>query len=110
MMHGNSIIMYNLHKGVNRMFAYLVRRIVYAIPILIGVNIITFVLFFMVNSPDDMARMQLGQKHVTSEAILQWKLSHGYDKPLFYNPAQTGLHKFTDTLFVSKSLDLFTFH
>ena len=45
--------------------AYLVRRILYAIPILIGVNLITFVLFFFVNSPDDMARMQLGQKRVT---------------------------------------------
>ena len=42
------------------MIAYLVRRLLYAIPILIGVNLITFVLFFVVNSPDDMARMQLG--------------------------------------------------
>ena len=47
------------------MFAYIVRRILYAIPVLIGVNIITFTLFFMVNSPDDMARAHLGQKHVT---------------------------------------------
>ena len=46
-----------------------VRRIVYAVPILIGVNLITFALFFFVNSPDDMARMQLGQKRVTPEAI-----------------------------------------
>src|SRR5574338_500940 len=38
------------------MFAYLVRRALYAIPILIGVNLLTFVLFFVVNSPDDMAR------------------------------------------------------
>ncbi len=48
------------------MFFYIIQRMLYAIPILIGVNLITFILFFMVNSPDDMARMHLGQKHVTS--------------------------------------------
>ena len=42
------------------MFAYLVRRLLYALPILIGVNLITFALFFVVNTPDDMARLQLG--------------------------------------------------
>ena len=44
------------------MLAYIVRRLLYAIPVLIGVNLITFALFFVVNSPDDMARMQLGGK------------------------------------------------
>jgi len=51
------------------MLAYIVRRFFHAIPILIGVNLITFGLFFVVNTPDDMARMQLGAKRVTSEAI-----------------------------------------
>jgi len=41
------------------MLAYLVRRVLYAIPILIGVNLLTFLLFFVVNSPDDMARMHV---------------------------------------------------
>lgn len=92
------------------MFAYIIRRIIYAIPILIGVNLITFTLFFMVNSPDDMARMQLGQKHVTADAILQWKIKEGYNKPLFYNAENTGIKKITDTLFFTKSFELFTFH
>lgn len=92
------------------MFSYVLRRIIYAIPILIGVNIITFVLFFMVNSPDDMARMHLGQKYVTSEAIMQWKIKHGYDKPLFYNQDTPGIEHLTKTLFFTKSFDLFTFH
>ena len=39
------------------MIAYIMRRLLYAIPILIGVNIITFGLFFLVNTPDDMARI-----------------------------------------------------
>ena len=67
------------------MLAYIVRRTLYAIPILIGVNLITFILFFVVNSPDNMARMQLGMKRVTPEAIQSWKHDHGYDKPLLYN-------------------------
>ena len=89
------------------MFAYIIRRILYAIPILIGVNLITFALFFLVNSPDDMARMHLGHKHVTPEAIVNWKQHHGYNKPLIYNDKQQGIKKLSDTLFVSKSLDLF---
>jgi peptide/nickel transport system permease protein len=91
------------------MYAYILRRLVYAIPILIGVNLITFALFFVVNTPDDMARIHLGAKHVTAEAIERWKAEHGYDKPLFYNGTATGVARLTDTLFVQKSLRLFVF-
>ncbi len=69
------------------MIAYLIRRISYALPILVGVNLLTFALFFVVNTPDDMARMQLGIKRVTPEAIEKWKEQHGYDKPLLLNSA-----------------------
>ncbi|WVH09666.1 MAG: ABC transporter, permease protein 1 [Fluviibacter phosphoraccumulans EoVTN8] len=89
------------------MFAYILRRCFYAIPILIGVNLITFALFFMVNSPDDMARMQLGVKRVTPEAIQQWKAERGYDKPLFLNESAASLNQLTDTVFYTKSLTLF---
>lgn len=92
------------------MLTYLIRRILYAFPILIGVNIITFALFFMVNTPDDMARMHLGQKHVTAEAIAQWKIKEGYDKPLFFNANENGIKKISDTLFFTKSVELFTFN
>ena len=67
------------------MAAYILRRLLYALPILIGVNLITFALFFFVNSPDDMARMQLGSKRVTPEAIEKWKAERGYDLPLLWN-------------------------
>ncbi len=87
----------------------MIRRILYAIPILIGVNTLTFLLFFIVNSPDDMARMHLGSKHVTQAEIMAWKKAEGYDKPLFYNSDKTGFVKFTDTLYATKSLKLFTF-
>jgi len=61
----------------------------------------------MVNTPDDMARIHLGAKHVTAEAITRWKSEHGYDKPLFLNAAADGVGKVADTLFVEKSLKLF---
>ncbi|HCZ16630.1 MAG TPA: ABC transporter permease [Accumulibacter sp.] len=89
------------------MLAYLVRRLLYALPILIGVNVITFALFFVVNTPDDMARMQLGVKRVTPEAIGKWKAERGYDKPLFINQAASGSAVFTDTIFFSKSARMF---
>jgi peptide/nickel transport system permease protein len=89
--------------------AYIVRRLLYAIPILIGVNLITFTLFFVVNSPDDMARMQLGDKRVTQEAVDAWKAEHGYDLPLLYNRDADGLAKLTETIFFQKSLKLFAF-
>ncbi|AZR82121.1 ABC transporter permease [Thiomicrospira sp. S5] len=91
------------------MLAYIVRRLLFAVPILIGVNLITFVLFFMVNTPDDMARTHLGAKQTTPEMIEAWKQDHGYDKPLFYNEKAPGLGVLTDTLFVNESVKLFTF-
>ena len=91
------------------MIAYIVRRLLYAIPILIGVNLLTFVLFFVVNTPDDMARIHLGVKYVTPEAIDQWKRVHGYDKPLVWNAEAHGTAKLADTIFFDKSLKLFAF-
>jgi peptide/nickel transport system permease protein len=91
------------------MLAYIVRRLLYAVPILIGVNLITFALFFVVNSPDDMARMQLGVKRVTPEAIEKWKAERGYDRPLFWNGGATGLGKATETIFYGKSVRMFAF-
>jgi len=89
------------------MFAYIVRRLLYAIPILLGVNLITFALFFVVNSPDDMARMQLGVKRVSPEAIQKWKSDRGYDKPLVWNAAASGLGTVTETVFFHKSMRMF---
>ncbi len=91
------------------MIAYILRRLLYAVPIVLGVNVLTFVLFFVVNTPDDMARMFLGEKRVTPEQIEQWKAERGYDKPLFYNPRAQGLKRFTETIFAEKSLGLFLF-
>ncbi|MDH5545349.1 MAG: ABC transporter permease [Gammaproteobacteria bacterium] len=91
------------------MLAYIIRRAIYAIPILIGVNLITFTLFFVVNTPDDMARMQLGAKRVTPEAVERWKAERGYDKPVVWNSEEDGSARFTDTIFFENSVRLFVF-
>ena len=91
------------------MMAYIIRRFLYAIPILIGVNIITFLLFFVVNTPDDMARMHLGQKRVNQQAIEKWKHERGYDKPVLWNGEADGKNKITNTIFFQNSVRLFLF-
>jgi peptide/nickel transport system permease protein len=91
------------------MIGYILRRLLYAFPLLLGINILTFVLFFVVNTPDDMARMHLGQKHVTPEAVEKWKHERGYDLPLFWNARAEGTDQATRTIFYQKSLGLFLF-
>jgi peptide/nickel transport system permease protein len=92
------------------MLAYIVRRLLYAIPILVGVNLLTFALFFIVNTPDDMARMQLGAKRVTPEAIEKWKAERGYDLPLVWNSTEESLfNRASRTIFAQKSARLFVF-
>ena len=91
------------------MLSYIIRRLMYAIPILIGVNLLTFVLFFIVNTPEDMARAHVGDKRVTQEVIDQWIADKGYDKPLFVNAEVSGLDTLTETIFFQKSAKLFVF-
>ena len=91
------------------MTAYIIRRLLYGVTVLVGVNILTFVLFFAVNTPDDMARLAIGGQRVDTEAIEKWKADRGYDKPLFYNGAQSGTATLTDTVFYERSLPLLRF-
>jgi peptide/nickel transport system permease protein len=89
------------------MSSYLVRRFLYGALILLGVNLLTFFLFFTVNTPDDMARLNIGGKHVTQDLIDRWKVERGYDKPLYVNDAKQGAERFTDTIFWERSVSLF---
>ncbi len=88
------------------MLTYLLRRIAYGVLILFGVNLLTFVLFFAVNTPDDMARLNLGGRRVTADAIESWKAARRLDKPLFFNGEKEGAEKLTDTIFFEKSVPL----
>jgi len=86
---------------------YLLRRLWYALAILLGVNLLTFFLFFTVNTPDDMARLNIGGKRVTQEQIVKWKVERGYDKPLYWNDHAKGADKLTETVFWDRSVSLF---
>ena len=87
---------------------YIVRRCFYAVLILIGVNLLTFTLFFAVNSPDNIARLNIGGKRVSADAIEKWKAERGYDKPLWFNREAEGVDKIKQTIFYDRSLKLFT--
>lgn len=91
------------------MTRYIVRRLLYGILILIGVNLLTFLLFFAVNTPDDMARLSIGGQRVSQSAIERWKSERGYDKPLFYDAQASGAQQWTNTIFFTRSVPLLRF-
>ena len=68
------------------MLTYLIRRLAFGALTVLGVLLLLFVLFFLVATPDDVARKALGDKAMP-EAIEQWKANHGYDKPRAWNPS-----------------------
>ena len=59
------------------MLNYLIRRLLYMVPILLGVMFITFALFNVVNTPTQMAYRILGPK-ASVQAINNWLNNHGY--------------------------------
>jgi len=90
------------------MINFILRRLGYGALVLLGVNLATFFLFFTVNTPDDMARMNIGGKRVTQELIEKWKVERGYDKPLYFNTDKQGSEQLTETIFWERSVSLFT--
>ena len=81
------------------MVAYLIRRLFFFVPIVFGVMLLTFVLFFVVQSPDAMARRVLGPK-ATPKAVENWLHNRGYDKPLLVNSKGEG--PWHDSLFLNQ--------
>lgn len=90
------------------MLNHILRRGLYGLLVLLGVNLFTFVLFFTVNTPDDMARLNIGGKRVSQEQIEKWKAERGYDKPLLLNREAAGAARLTETIFWERSVSLFT--
>lgn len=62
------------------MLNYIIRRLLYAVPIVLGVIFLTFLLFNVVQTPRSTAVMILGPK-AKEEAINAWIKDHGLDKP-----------------------------
>ncbi|MEO6052730.1 MAG: ABC transporter permease [Chthoniobacterales bacterium] len=77
------------------------------IPIILGVMVITFVLFYMLQKPETMARHILGPK-ASPQAVENWIKLRGYDKPVFIN-TQTG-HHWYDSQFCTYIVSLATFN
>jgi len=90
------------------MLAYFIRRLFYTVPIVLGVVLITFMLFFLANKPEDMARRTLGQK-ATQKAIDNWVASRGYNLPKVYNTEEKGIARFTSTLLYQKCARVLVF-
>lgn len=92
------------------MAAYLVRRIAYGFLTVLGVLMLLFILFFAVTDPQDIARKALGER-APPEAVKQWIVNHGYDKPLVVNTEHGAASpsRYTDTLLFDHYRRMLTF-
>ncbi len=61
---------------------YIIRRLIYLIPIVLGVCLLTFILFNVVTTGEAIAKQRLGQ-HATESQIEAFVKAHGYDRPLY---------------------------
>ena len=81
------------------MFGYIVRRLLYTVPIVFGVLLITFILFKVV--PGDPSYAIAG-KNASAERIAEIQKELGFDKPKFLNfksASQLGWHHLFDSQF-----------
>mgnify|MGYP005842047525 FL=1 len=62
------------------MTQYIIRRLIYLFPVLIGVSLITFIIMRMV--PGDVAQVALGT-NATEESLAEFRHLYGLDEPLF---------------------------
>ncbi len=63
------------------MLKYIIRRVLYAVPILATVSFLTILLFYGVFPPERIARNNLSAKNPTQKQLKDWLQQHGYDKP-----------------------------
>ena len=90
---------------------YVIRRVLLAVPTVLGVCLFTFLLFNVFASPEAIARKQLG-KNPTEIQVKTWIAAHGMDKPMFLNLSRGphgSLHPF-DSRFWNHMRELVLFH
>lgn len=63
------------------MINYIIRRVLYAIPTVIGVLLLTYFLFYGTTSPEVIARQNLSARTPTQKQIKEWLRDHGYGEP-----------------------------
>lgn len=64
------------------MLAYIIRRLLYTIPIVIGVLFLTFILFTLVGGDTS---LEIAGKNATPETIQEIREEYGFNKPLFFS-------------------------
>jgi peptide/nickel transport system permease protein len=62
------------------MTAYIIRRLLYTVPIVAGVLLLTFTLFTLVGGD---ISLEIAGKNATPETIAEIRHEYGLDKPLF---------------------------
>jgi len=89
---------------------YIVRRLLLAVPTVLGVCLVTFLLFNVFASPEAVARKQLG-KNPTPAQVKAWVTAHGMDKPMFFNlnPGKDGSIRPFDSRFWNHMTELLLF-
>jgi len=87
------------------MWAYIVRRILWTVPIVLGVMLITFTLFTLVAK--DPARLYAG-RHATPEVVAAIRHQMGLDKPVWINPGEAKTKGWTH-FFNSQFFDVLLF-
>jgi peptide/nickel transport system permease protein len=89
---------------------YIIRRLLLAIPTVLGVCLVTFLLFNVFASPEAVARKQLG-KNPTVGQVKAWISAHGMDKPMFINlnPGKDGRVQPFDSRFLNHMRELIFF-
>jgi peptide/nickel transport system permease protein len=62
------------------MLRYLVRRVLYAVPILFGTCLITFTIFYLLVKPEQLAMRNLSARHPSPAQVQAWLHERGYDR------------------------------
>lgn len=88
--------------------SYLIKRAILFLSIIFTVHLATFLLFFTLYTPEDLALFHLGEKASKPEVVKLWIELHDLNKPTFYNSDFTGVESLTKTLFSDHTLSLFT--
>ncbi len=77
------------------MTAYIIRRLLYTIPIVFGVLVLTFLLFTVVGG--DISR-EIAGKNASPELIEEIREEYGFNKPLFFSWDSQFINHFKKTL------------
>ena len=90
------------------MLSYILRRVLLAVPTVLGVLFILFMLFFSISDPKFIAGKALGEK-APQQQIDKWLIDHGYHLPKMYNKEASGAEKITQTRLYQYYRSMLTF-